>query len=461
MNSKIGPTPPNAPDVGTHLKDKPLADESQGKQKSQQGQKRQNLVNSLAAPQKRGGQIGNPEGKKKRPLYYSLLACGVSALIANRYLAYETYRGLKAIVSLSLLLHCLEAPSMAQVGGAQVGGAQVGGAQAAPTQPGEVYAGIEITNEWVRALALRVSRNEEESGIRLIYSENIRLALARAGDGQITPQTAKETAQTVLKLLTRLRQQAPPERVFLIGSSRLGASRPEALVKAISEITGKTLTFLDVETEIQLSVAGAISRVSKVGDTQIDNRNSSVLIEINGDLTLGGYQLLRYPPDGVDAAPRYDFVTMTVPHGGVVDESFRQALRRERESKPGLVNRKRVYLTGSVPWAMATLLYPEDQQPFVPLTTEVIEWFHGKLSRAPQEVLNPNLSFIRDRDLRQKAESELRAVKNALTAEQLAAGVAAVRAVASEFEWQGKQIWFARFGHLGLLLSYVRLQAEK
>jgi hypothetical protein len=435
------------------LKDKSLADECQGKQKRQQGQKRQNLANSLAAPQKRGGQRGNAAEEKKRFLYSSLRSLRVTALIATRYLSYETYRSLKAIVSLSLLLNCLDAVSIAQAGGAQ----------AAPTQPGEVYAGIEITTEWVRAIALRVSRNEEEAGLKLIYSENIRLALPRAGDGQITPQAAKEAAQTVLKLLTRLRQQsqAPPERVFLIGSSGLRASRPEALVKAISEITGKTLSFLDVETEIQMSVAGAISRVSKVGDTQIDNRNSSVLIEINGDLTLGGYQLLRYPPDGADAAPRYDFVTMSFPHGGVSDESFRQALRRERESKPGLVNRKRVYLTGSVPWAMATLLYPEDQQPFVPLTTEVIEWFDGKVTRAPQEVLNPNLSFIRDRDLRQKAELEMRAVKNAFTPQQLTAGVAAVRAVASEFEWQGKQIWFARFGHLGLLLSYIRLQAEK
>jgi hypothetical protein len=457
MNSKIGPTPHNAPDVGTHLKDKPLSDESQGKQKRQQGQKRQNPATSLAAPQKRGGQIGNAGEEKKRFLYSSLLACGVKALIANRYLAYETYRRLKAIVYISLLLNCLEGLSIAQAGGAQMA------PQAAPTQPGEVYAGIEITTEWVRAIALRISKNEEESGLKLIYSENIRLALGRAGDGQITPQAAKEAAQTVLKLLTRLRQQsqAPPERVFLIGSSELGASRPEALVKAISEITGKKLTFLDVETEIQMSVAGAISRVSKVGDTQIDNRNSSVLIEINGDLTLGGYQLLRYPPEGADATPRYDFVTMSVPHGGVDGESFRQALRRERESKPGFVNRKRVYLTGSVPWAMATLLYPEDQQPLVPLTKEVLEFFDGKVTRAPQEVLNPNLSYIRDRDLRQKAESELRAVRNAFTPQQLAAGVAAVRAIASEFEWQGKQIWFARFGHLGLLLSYVRLQAEK
>jgi hypothetical protein len=347
---------------------------------------------------------------------------------------------------------------------AQAGGTQAGGAQATPevepTKPGKVYAGIELTTEWVRAIALRVSRNEDESGLKLIYSENIRLALGRDGDGQITPQAAKEAAQTVLKLLTRLRQQtqAPPDHVYLIGSSGLGAAGPEALVKAISETTGKSLIFLDVETEIQLSVAGSISRLWKVGDTQIDNRNSSVLIEINGDRTLGGYQLLKYPPN---AAPRYDFVTMSVPHGGAGDESFRQALRRERESKPGLVNRKRVYLTGSVPWAMATLIYPEDQQPFVPLASEVIEWFAGKVARAPREVLNPNLSFIRDRDLRQKAESDLQAVKSAFTPQQLAAGVEAVRAIASEFEWQGKQIWFARFGHLGRLLSYVRLQAEK
>jgi hypothetical protein len=351
------------------------------------------------------------------------------------------------------LLNCLSAPSIAQTGAQAT-------PQAAPTQPGEVYAGIEITTEWVRAIALRFSRSEDESGPKLLYSENIRLALARDGDGHITTQAAKEAAQTVLKLLTRLRQQsqAPPERVFLIGSSGLGAARPETLVKTISEVTGKSLTFLDSDTEIQLSVAGAIPRLWKVGDTQIDNRNSSVLIEVNGDRTLGGYQLLKYPPN---AAPRYDFVTMGVLHGVGGDESYRQALRRERESKPGLVNRKRVYLTGGVAWAMATLIYPEDQQPFVQLTNEVIEYFAAKVARGPREVLNPNLSFIRDRDLRLKAESELLAVKSAFTAQQLAAGVEAVRAAASEFEWQGKQIWFARFGHFGRLLSYIRLQAEK
>ncbi len=362
---------------------------------------------------------------------------------------------LKAIAFLSLLLHCADAPSMSQAEGAQAGG------QAAPSpKPGEIFAGIELTTEGVRAIALRVSRSEDEPGLKLVYLENIRLALVRASDGQFAPQAAKKAAQTVLKLLTRLRQQwqAPPDRIFLIGSSELGADRPEGLVNAISKTTGKSLTFLDVETEVQLTVVGTISRLWKVGDTQIDNRNSSALIEVNGDRTLGGYQLLKYPPD---AAPRYDFVTMSIPHGIADGASFQQALRRERESKPGLVSRKRVYLTGSVPWAMATLLYPEDQQTFVPLTSEAFEGFAERVTRAPRELLNPDLSSIRDRDLRQKAELELQAVKSAFTPQQLVAGAETLKAIASEFEWQGKQIWFARLGYLGCLLSYVRLQAEK
>jgi hypothetical protein len=110
--------------------------------------------------------------------------------------------------------------------------------------------------------------------------------------------------------------------------------------------------------------------------------------------------LLKYSPS---APPSYDFVTMSISYGAMglaSAESLRQARRREREGKPGLVNRKRVYLTGNVAWGVVALVHPEDQQPFVPLTSEVIEWFAGKVARSPREVLNPNLSFIRDRDLR-------------------------------------------------------------
>jgi hypothetical protein len=361
---------------------------------------------------------------------------------------------MKAIASLILMFHFAGAQTMAQT--VVPTGVQAVAQAAQSSQPGEIYAGIELTTEGIRAIALRVSRSEEESDLKLLYSDNIPLALGRAADGQFAPQAANEAAQTVLTLLTRFRQQsqAPPEHIFLIGSSGLGADRPDALIKAIGKTTGKSIMFLDAETEIQLSVVGVISRLWKVGDTQIDNRDSSALIEINGDRTLGGYQLLKYT-----STPRYDFVTMSVPNSS--GDAFRQALRGEVESKPGLVSRMRVYLTGSVPWAMATLLYPEDRQPFVHLKSEDIETFAEKVTLEPRELFNSNLSYIRDRDLRRQARSELQAVKNAFTTERLLAGAEELRAVASEFELKGKQIWFARFGYLGCLLSYVRLQAKR
>ncbi len=349
---------------------------------------------------------------------------------------------LKAIVVLYFLLHYPNATALGQT---------------PATDPMEIYAGIELTPREARAIALGVSGSEEEPGLKLIYSENVPLALGRDGDGQFAPQAVQEATQTVLKLLTQLKQQykARPERLFLIGSSGLGADCPAGLVKAISEATGKTLVFLDVDTEVQLSIGGTISRLWKAGGAQIDNRNSSLLIEINSDYAFGGYQLLRLQPY---ASPRYDFVTMSLPHDAAV---LRQALRGELETKPGLLNRKRVYLAGSVAWAVATLLYPENRQTFVPLTHDEILWFAEKVARSARELLNPNLSAIRDRDLRQKVELELQAVRSAFTLQQLIAGAEALKAVASELEWQEKQIWFARFGYLGCLLSYVRLQAEK
>jgi len=366
-----------------------------------------------------------------------------------RLIAFNAILILNAIASLSLLLHCLSFPAMGQT--------------APSTKSGVIYAGIELTSEGANAIALSVSINEEETGLKLVYSETTPLALGRAGNGQFAPLAIQKAVQIVLKLMTRLRQQfqTPPERVFLIGSSELGADHPEGLVNAVRNTTGKTLVFLDVETEIQLSIAGTISRLGKVGDTQIDNRNSSALIEINSDSVKGGYQLLKYSQS---APPSYDFVTMSISYGatGVASaESLWQALRRERDGKPGLVNRKRVYLTGNVAWAVVTLVHPENRQTFVPLMYEEIMGFAKKAARAPQQLLNPNLSAISDRDLREKVESEMQAVKSAFTPQQLAAGAEALRTVASEFEWQGKQILFARFGHLGRLLSYVRLQAEK
>jgi len=348
--------------------------------------------------------------------------------------------------------------------------------------PEEIYGGIEISPEGVKAIALRV-QNEKDGGLKLAYSENIRLTVWRTSGGALAPQTSADAAQAVLTLLTRLRQQygVPTERIYFIGTSRLGADHPADLISAIRKTAGLSLTFLEPAAEVQLSVAGTIPRIVKVGATMIDNRNTSVLIDIGSVGAQGGYEMLKY------SQSVFDYVAMSIPQGTVsyanevsrvVGEnsdlssftrqvrassaiSFRQALRRETESKPGMVHRKRVFLTGGIVWAMATLLYPEDRQAFIPLTYENIVQFADKITRSPRELTNPNLSFIRDRKTRQEVEQEIEEIRNTFTTRQLIAGADLLKAAAEELKWQEKKLWFARLGHLGCILSYIRLQTGK
>jgi len=388
--------------------------------------------------------------------------------------AFSARKVLKVFLSICLLLGAIHVMSLGQ--------------GTSSNAPEEVYGGIEISPEAAKAIALRVSQNEEEGGLKLAYSEVIRLALWRTGGGAFAPQATTEAAQAVLTLLTRLRQQyqVPLERIYFIGTSRLGADHPADLVSAIRKTTGMTLTFLDPAAEVQLSIAGTIPRIMKAGAVVIDNRNTSVLMDIGNVGSQGGYELLKYSQSN-SSTPGFDFVAMSLPQGAVNYAndiaramgdngdlsaftrqvkasgamSFRQALRREMESKPGMINRKRVFLTGGIVWAMATLLYPEDRQALVPITFESILQFADKAARSPRELTNPNLTYIRDRKIRQDIEQDMEAIRNTFTSRQLIAGAELLKAAGEELKWQDKKLWFARLGHFGCILSYIRLQTGK
>ncbi len=373
----------------------------------------------------------------------------------------------RTAITAGLLLGVLIAQAIAQKG----------------AEPLDLYGGIELSPEGVKAIALRASRNEEGPGMKLIYSEVIYMALGRSGNGQFAPQATEKAARAIQQLQARLRQQnVPAERIYLIGSSGVQAEFPEDLVSTISKITGKTITLLDAETEVQLSIAGTIPQREQVGNTWIDNRNSSVFINIGNYSTKGGYQLLRYTPSA-----QYDFVTMNIPYGTigftndvarVAGENapwsrflesarasnslpIREALRKERDSKPGLMTRKRVYVTGGIAWAMVTLLYPEDRQMFVSITPNEIAQFTTRAARSPQALLKQNLSYIRDSELRQEVEREMQAVRNIFSPQQIVAGAEMLKAFADDLNWRDRKVLFARFGHFSCILSYVRLQTEK
>jgi hypothetical protein len=357
-----------------------------------------------------------------------------------------------------------------------------------PDPVDEIYGGIEVSPEGVIVIALRVKRktNEGQAAFKLVYSDFIRLALWRRDNGEFTPQASAHAARAVSTALTRLRQQyrAQPDNIYLIGSSRLGSDHPADLVPAIRGYTGLTLTFLDDLGEVQLMIAGAVPKVGRDGAAVIDSRNTSMLLHVGAMGAQGGYELLKYSQS---SRPVVDYVAMSVPQGAVdyTNEisqtvgrnsslytftrqvktsgaiSFRQALRKEVESKPGLAHRKRVFLTGDLARVMVTLLYPGDRRHFIPITYDTITLFAETIARSPKELVFRDLSFIRDMRLRKNAEQEFEAIRSTYTPQQLIAGAAILNAAAEELKWQEKKIMFARVGHLSCILSYVRLQTGK
>jgi hypothetical protein len=364
--------------------------------------------------------------------------------------------------------------------------------QASPSNPsassGEIFGGIELSNEGVKVIALQVSQTQtdEEPGLRGIYSEMIRLRLGRTSDGEFPLQASEDAAQAVSSALARLRQQykVPLDRIYFIGTSALGADHPDDLESVIRNTTGLTLKFLPAVDEVQMSIAGTISRTGKVAGVSIDNRNTSVLIHIGNASTQVGCEMLKY---SASDSPSFDFVAMNIPQGVVsyANEiskaigrnsslytftrqvktsgalAFRQALRREMENKPTLMHRKRVFLTGNLIWAVATLLYPEDRQSQVSITYDDIVQFAERIARDPKELAFRKLTFIRDRKVRQEVEQEFEAIRATFKPEELIAGAEMLKAAAEELKWQDKTIIFARRGHLGCILSYTRLQTGK
>jgi hypothetical protein len=348
----------------------------------------------------------------------------------------------------------------------------------------EIYAAIELSAEGAKVAALQFSKNEEEPSLKLIYSDMMKFSLGRSINGEFAPNAAFEGASAVQKLLLRLRQEfkVPDRNIYLLGSSELGADHPQDLLSTVNKITGKNLLFLDPVLEVQLSIVGTIPQRERAGSSWIDNRNTSVLIDLGSYSISGGYQLLKYSP-----SPQYDFTTMTIPHGALtvsnqltrsggisggwltlVQEAkalcagvFRDALRKERDGKPGLFNRKRVYLTGSTAWALATLLYPDKRDNYISINPEDIEMFSEKVARSPWNMLNPSLSYMRDRELRREAESEVKSVRDTFTPQQLVAAAELLKIMSDELNWREKKVYFARMGNFGGLVSYLRLQAGK
>lgn len=350
----------------------------------------------------------------------------------------------------------------------------------------ELHGGIEIGSKGVKAIALRITGEGDDYTVKILYAEIVNTTPVQTKDGRFTVEAIRDTANAVQRFRQRMVQEykVPAANLHIVVSSGLIGDNPQELSAEIAKRIGQTPEFLDVDTEVQLTIAGAIPKRYKSGQTWLDNRGVSALIDIGSGNTKGGYQQLRQIAVG---SAGYDFVTWGIPKGTVTftneiskaagetadyatftrraqalsNDSLRAPLRSEIARKPGLLNRRKMYLSGGIVWAMATLLHPEDRRSFTPLTMDDINNFYLRAAANPEALLEPDLSRITNAALRQEAEREVESVRNTFTPKNLIAGAEILRAVATEMNFANKRLQFVRFGHLAWILSYVRLQAER
>jgi hypothetical protein len=350
----------------------------------------------------------------------------------------------------------------------------------------EMHGGIELGARVVRAIALRISETEDGGALQVVFSSSENFSAdSHLKDGKLTPNYIAEAADAVGKLFQQLRvkYKAPENQIHILGLSEFNEQNLDELQAAIFKATGRSIKFINSETEIELSIAGTIPRRHRVGNKVFDNRSVSLLLDVGVRNVRGGYQQLVSRPE---VPPDYEFLTWHIPKGSdalaaeiskaageAADiPSFSKAAEATGQSyirnlfqtipsqSPGLLGRKRLYLTGTIVWAMMTLLHPEDQSNYTTVSMDDIKQFYARALADPESLMNPDLSKISDEKLRNESRKARDQVKQLFSPKSLIAGAVLLHGTASEMDFQNRTVIYPRYAWLARIISYVRLRPE-
>jgi hypothetical protein len=360
---------------------------------------------------------------------------------------------------------------------------QTGRPASSQTDPSELHGGIELSPRVVRAIAVQIPAG---GNIKVLFSYSLPLTTpSYVKDGKLTPEYIRDAASTVQKAFLQLQLQyrVPDYQIYILGLSDFTAQNTSELGDEIREKTGRNTAFINAEAETELSTAGTIPRRYKEGAKIFDNRGNSILLDIGSAAIRGGYQQIK--PDS-QGNPEFEFITWNIPKGTItflgevardagdaVDlqayakraqalaaTSIRNPLAAEISRRPALLARRKVYLTGGVVWAMMTLLHPEDQGNYSPITMEDINQFHTRALVDPESLLNPDLSKIRDEAYRGEMRRARDTVKQTYPPKSLIAGAELLKSLAAEMQFENRTVVYPRYAWLARIMSYVRLKPE-
>src|SRR5436190_6835878 len=151
-----------------------------------------------------------------------------------------------------------------------------------PADLRQAHGGIEIGGRGVKATVLEV----RPGGLyRRLFSKTHNTTLSALDERGAFKKDALADAVGGIAGFYRVFRETyklPPERIHIVGSSGVPrASNRADLVAAVKKATGQELRFIDEKTEVALTIAGVVPR---------DDRDGSIVLDVGGGNTKGGYQ---------------------------------------------------------------------------------------------------------------------------------------------------------------------------
>ncbi len=330
--------------------------------------------------------------------------------------------------------------------------------------PKGLYAGIEIGSKGVKGMVVEISPTDKEGFYNLneIMRHNINTSIISgvAKTGMFKDDAIEETATAVKKIMDIIVERAniKKEDIHIVGSSALAyVQNAGTLEVRVNKLTGSNMGFAYKDTEVLYGLIGSVPN---------KHQASALLIDVGSGNTKFGY-LVDEGKRTVSAELPYGTVSLTdeakkanssganYPStlSGISANKLAPLLKQESTKNPPILERAPVFMVGGAVWAMATILYPENQDTFMRIKTEDINRFYDMAVKKKNGIFNVDLSKIKNKEARANAEKQVNSVKKVFTADNIMAGATILKSISENLKLNGREIYFSRYG--SWLFGYI------
>lgn len=323
------------------------------------------------------------------------------------------------------------------------------------------YGVVEIGSKGVKA-AVVTSFMDEQGRLRyqtgFKKSINTDVLQGVVDTGEFSPEAIENTAKAASDLVAEIRSNAKNigDNVFIAGSSALSsAMNRDELGNKVQELTGAKPNFINSSQELIFAMIGSIpdNLLYKTALLDIGSGNGRIgyLISPKGDrksgqavidLRAGSISLTDLA--NKSKAPGESYITAL---NRVVEKDIAPRFASDIKQYPVLSRHQHLMIVGGAAWSMTTLMHPENQGAYVPLSLDDFRNYYDRITQNPDALLNPDLSVITDLKVREAAIKQVEAVKKTFTVENLQAGARILKLVADTVPLGKADVYFNRDGN--------------